>query len=163
MQDHLNRLEQLRGAEMQQIVDTYVDSAIQLTNSKIGYFAMLSFNEDTLTMLGWSKSAMEACQMVGKPIIYKIEEVGLWGDCVRERQAIVTNDYANSKTPNKKGYPKGHVEVVRHLNVPVNESTKIRGILGVGNKDKDYTMEDMQQLQGFADSGWDVVKQALRL
>jgi GAF domain-containing protein len=163
MQAKLNQLEQLRDKPMQETIDAYVDAAIELTGSQIGYFAILSWSEDELTMLGWSKTAMDACQMVGKPIIYKLEETGLWGDCVREREAVITNDYEKSNAPNKKGYPKGHVAVTRHMNVPVRDSKKIRGILGVGNKTSDYSMSEAQQLQEFADNGWKYVREALAL
>jgi hypothetical protein len=67
---------------------------------------------------------------------------------------VVTNDYAASRSPTKKGYPSGHVAVVRHMNVPINQGSKIRGILGVGNKNVDYTDGEAAALQKFADEGW---------
>jgi hypothetical protein len=49
------------------------------------------------------------------------------------------------------------------MNVPVRDSKKIRGILGVGNKTSDYSMSEAQQLQEFADNGWKYVREALAL
>jgi hypothetical protein len=149
--------EQVKGLQTkdwQIAVDLYVEEAIRLTESTIGYFAILSWFEDELTMLGWSKTAMDACRLITKPIKYKVVETGLWGDCVRYRRPVVTNDYANATSPNKRGHPSGHVPVVRHMNVPINQGDKIRGILGVGNKPLAYTDGDAQRLQQFADEGW---------
>ncbi|MBI5250084.1 MAG: GAF domain-containing protein [Desulfomonile tiedjei] len=134
MADFFEEMKMIATQDWQIAVDMYVDEAIKITDSKIGYFAILSWGEDELTMLGWSKTAMEACKSITKPIKYRLVETGLWGDCVRVRRAVVTNDYASSNNPNKKGYPSGHVVVVRHMNVPINQGPKIRGILGVGNK-----------------------------
>ena len=130
------------------VVDVYVDEAIAITQSKIGYFAVMNENEDVLTMIGWSKTAMDACSMIQKPIIYPIVETGLWGDCVRERKPVITNDYENSTRITKKGYPDGHVEVIHHMNVPIMEGSKIVGILGVGNKESGYTEEDIEKITG---------------
>lgn len=163
MNQALRRMEQLKNAPTQEAVDAFVEEAIRITQSKIGYYALLNFSEEQLTMLGWSKSAMEACRMVAKPIVYKITDTGLWGDCVRYRKPCITNDYATAKTPNKKGYPGGHIEVVHHLNVPIWEGEKIRGILGVGNKPMRYMDSDANTLQDFANQGWPFLRTAMKL
>ena len=163
MEDFFTKIDSLRTREWQRAVDLYVEHAILTTRSQIGYFAFLSWSEDSLTMLGWSKSAMDACKTITKPIKYQLVDTGLWGDCVRERRPVITNDYANSRAPNKKGYPSGHVVVVRHMNVPIEKGPKIRGILGVGNKDSDYTAQDAESLQKFANEGWERMTRILAL
>jgi GAF domain-containing protein len=133
--------------------NTLVEEAVRLTGSAIGYFAVLNEADDELIMISWSQSAMAACSMSDKPIIYPLEATGLWGDCIRERQPVITNDYEACERVTKKGYPDGHVNVVRHMNVPIWESGQIIGILGVGNRDTDYSEEDAQLLQEFANAG----------
>jgi len=125
-----------------------IEKAIAATNSKIGYYA--DYDEDTeiLTMVGWSMSAMANCKLITKPIIYPLDETGMWGDAVRERKAVITNDYKNLVKPTKKGYPTGHVEVIKHVNIPVIKDGKIVGVLGVGNKETDYTDTDVKTLEG---------------
>jgi hypothetical protein len=163
MENFFEKIKKMTTRDWTTAVDMYVDEAIRLTNSQIGYFAILSWTEDELTMLGWSKSAMDACKSITKPIRYKLVETGLWGDCVRERKPVVTNDYAGSIRPNKKGYPKGHVQVVRHMNVPIHHGVKIRGIMGVGNKTADYSALDAETLQRFANEGWEAMGKILAL
>jgi hypothetical protein len=86
-----------------------------------------------------------------------VESTGLWGDCVRERKAVITNDYKNCTRPTKKGTPEGHVPVVRHMNVPVMAGESIKGILGVGNRSADYTKEHATLLQSFANAAWPIM------
>ena len=112
MANFFDEIDRMHMNEWQRAVDLYVEEAIRITESTIGYFALMSWNEDALTMLGWSKTAMDACRAITKPIRYKLVETGLWGDCVRQRCAVITNNYANSTSPTKKGYPSGHVTVV---------------------------------------------------
>ena len=48
--------------------------------------------------------------------------------------------------PEKKGYPKGHVHICRHMNVPVFAGSKIVLVAGVGNKKEEYDDADVRQL-----------------
>jgi GAF domain-containing protein len=63
--------------------------------------------------------------------------MGLWGEAMRQRKPIITNDYT-APDPLKKGQPEGHVKILRHMNVPVLDQGKIVVIAGVGNKDAPY-------------------------
>jgi GAF domain-containing protein len=139
-------------------VNRLVEEAVRLTASRIGYYAVLNEQGDSLTMLGWSMSAMASCAMVEQPIQYPVEKTGLWGDCIRERRPVITNDYQNCTKPTRKGYPHGHVHIVRHANIPVWNDTQIVGILGVGNKETDYTDEDIRMLCDFAQRVWTLCK-----
>jgi GAF domain-containing protein len=156
--DSIKALRMMANPTRRQVVNCIVEEAIRLTSSKIGYFALLNEAEDELKMLGWSKSAMNACAMIDKPIIYPLEQTGLWGDCVRERGPVIVNDYAESTRVTKKGYPPGHVELIRHMNVPMHGGGRLAGILGVGNKDADYTDADAAALQKLADDVWRIVR-----
>ncbi|MBF0479692.1 MAG: GAF domain-containing protein [Candidatus Omnitrophica bacterium] len=114
----------------------------RLTDSTISYFATVNASQNELTMIGWSMSAMMNCTMIDKPLVYKMVDTGLWGDAVRERKPVFTNDYFNLVKATKKGYPKGHVNVRRHLNLPISEDGKVAFVVGVGNKKEAYNDED---------------------
>ena len=129
----LLHLGQLTDAPMQEITDFALEQAVRLTESKIGYLAFMNEDETGLTMHSWSRTAMQQCAIIDKPIVYPMETTGLWGEAVRQRKPVVTNDYS-ARNPLKKGYPGGHVEVVRHMNVPVFDGERIVAVAGVGNK-----------------------------
>ena len=129
----------------------------RLLESPISYFASVEDNEHTLIMRGWSRNVMDACSTIEKPLVYKLEETGLWGDAVRERGIVITNDYKGCKKPTKKGHPEGHVNVVRHMNIPITKNGVIVGVTGVGNKATDYTEADGKKLIEIMDKVWDIV------
>ena len=147
--------------ELKAFVDCFVDGAVNITSSKLGYFAAMNDAGDELIMLGWSRTAMKMCSIIDKPLRYPLEQTGVWGDCIREKGPVVINDYQNCERPTRKGYPSGHIHVVRHMNIPIWEDDRTVGILGVGTKEEDYTEEDIQSLQAYAQEVWDVVKQGV--
>jgi len=142
----------------QVITDFTLEKAIALTGSAIGYLAFMNEDETVLTMYSWSRQAMKECLVETKPLVYPVETTGLWGEAVRHRQPIITNDYA-APNPIKKGYPKGHVQVRRHMNIPLFDRERIVLVAGVGNKEEPYGKSDIQQLTLLMDGMWKIIKQ----
>jgi PAS domain S-box-containing protein len=151
------RLSQMTRATLQEITDFALEEAVRLTKSKIGYLAFTNEDETVLTMQAWSKTAMVECAVTDKPFIYPLETTGLWGEAVRQRQPIITNDYA-AANPHKKGYPGGHVDIRRHLNIPVFDGDHIVAVAGVGNKEEDYDEADVRQLTLLMNGMWWQIK-----
>ena len=163
----LLRLSQLADSPLQEITDFTLEEAVRLTGSKIGYLAFMNDDETVLTMHSWSKTAMQECAIIDKPIVYPVETTGLWGEAVRQRRPVITNDYA-APNPLKKGHPEGHVEIVRHMNVPVFEGDRIVAVAGVGNKEQPYDDSDVRELTLLTQGMWRLIQrnqaeEALRL
>jgi PAS domain S-box-containing protein len=156
----LLQLNQMTKATLNEITDYALEHAVQLTKSTIGYFAFLNEDESILTMHSWSKSAMAECAINEKPMIYPVVTTGLWGEAVRQRQPVITNDYA-ADNPLKKGYPPGHVAVKRHMNIPVFEGSRIVLVAGVGNKTDEYNQNDVKQLTLLMEGMWRLMKRNL--
>lgn len=152
----LLQLNQMTEAPLQEITDFALEEAVKLTQSKIGYLAFMNEDETVLTMHSWSKNAMKQCRMRNKPKIYPIETTGLWGEAVRQRRPIITNDYAAASL--KKGYPEGHVHVIRHMNIPVFDGERIVAVAGVGNKNKEYNESDVRQLTLLMQGMWQLIQ-----
>jgi len=151
------QLSRMTKATLKEITDFALEEGVRLTKSQIGYLAFLNEDETVLTMQAWSKTAMEQCAVVDKPLVYPLETTGLWGEAVRQRQPIITNDYA-APNPYKKGYPEGHVVIRRHLNIPVFDGDRLVAVAGVGNKDDDYDESDVRQLTLLMNGMWWQIK-----
>jgi PAS domain S-box-containing protein len=147
------QLSQMTKASLKEITDFALEEGVRLTKSKIGYLAFMNEDEMVLTMQAWSKTAMKECEVTDKPLVYPLETTGLWGEAVRQRRPIITNDYT-APNPYKKGYPEGHVEIRRHLNIPVFDGYRIVAVAGVGNKDEDYDESDVRQLTLLMNGMW---------
>jgi PAS domain S-box-containing protein len=153
----LVQLNEMTGASLQGITDFALESAVTLTNSTIGYLAFMNEDESVLTMHSWSKTAMAECAMQTKPMVYPVATTGLWGEAVRQRKPVFTNDYL-APNPLKKGLPEGHVPVLRHMNAPIFDGERIVIVAGVGNKDAPYDDSDARQLTLLMQGMWLLVQ-----
>ncbi len=153
----LLQIGQMTDVSLKEITNFALEKAVELTHSKIGYLAFLNEDETILTMHAWSENAMNECAISDKPLEYIVSETGLWGEAVRQRKAIITNDYS-APNPWIKGNPEGHVQIIRHMNAPVFEKGKIVLVAGVGNKDTDYTENDVQQLTLLMQGMWRIIE-----
>jgi PAS domain S-box-containing protein len=149
----LLKLSRMTDATLQEITDFALQEAINLTKSKVGYLAFTNEDETVLNMFAWSESARGACNVPDKPTVYPVESTGLWGEAIRQRKPIITNDYS-APNPYKRGLPKGHIQLKNHMNVPVFEGEHIVAVAGVGNKDEDYDDSDVRQLTLVMDGMW---------
>ena len=131
-----------------------LDEACLLTGSAIGFYHFLDQDQKTLSLQAWStRTTGEYCTAGGAGAHYNIDEAGIWVDCIRQRAAVIHNDYASVKT--KRGLPPGHAALIRELVIPVFRNELIVAILGVGNKSIHYSDLDVQTVSQFADMAWD--------
>jgi PAS domain S-box-containing protein len=151
------QLNHMADRPLKEISDFALEHAVALTKSKIGYLAFANEDETVLTMNSWSKEAMAECEMSDKPLVYPVETTGLWGEAVRQRKPVVTNTYTASN-PLKKGIPEGHVNLIRHMNVPIFDNGRIAIVAGVGNKEEDYDDSDLRQLTLLMEGVWSLIQ-----
>ncbi|OQA35592.1 MAG: hypothetical protein BWY53_00748 [Parcubacteria group bacterium ADurb.Bin326] len=133
-----------------------LDKIVQLTQSSIGFFHLVSDDQKTVYLTTWNGEAMDSCK-APKIGHYPLTEAGNWVDCVRQKKPIIYNDFPNS--PNQKGMPQGYVSLKRFMSIPVIEDDKVRIIFGVGNKPEDYTENDTTKIQIFANTLQNIIKQ----
>ncbi|OPY25406.1 MAG: cyclic-di-GMP phosphodiesterase [Methanocella sp. PtaU1.Bin125] len=150
-------LNQMTEADLQEITDFALEEGVRLTRSRIGYLAFMNEDETVLTMHSWSRSAMAECAVLNRTKEYPIVTTGLWGEAVRQRRPVITNDYA---TPGawKRGCPPGHVPIRRHMNVPVFDGSRIVAVAGVGNKEEEYDESDVRQLTLLMQGMWRLIQ-----
>jgi PAS domain S-box-containing protein len=114
-------------------------------------------DETVMTVQLWSREAMAECKVPGPPKVFPIETTGLWGEAVRQRRPVITNDYA-APNPWKRGTPEEHVRITRHMNLPVIVGGRIVLVAGVGNKGEDYNDADVNQLTLLMEGMWRLIE-----
>ena len=143
---------------LDEIMQFTLDETESLTGSMAGYFHFVSDDQMTISLQAWSTITVEnMCRVDGVRQHYSLDQAGVWADCIRQRKAVVHNDYAS--LPDRKGLPDGHAPVIREMAVPVMRDGKIVAVLGVGNKPKNYTTDDVDAVFRLADYTWDIIKQ----
>ena len=142
---------------LDELLEATLDEAEELTGSKIGFYHFLEEDQQTLSLQNWStRTKRDFCTAQGKGLHYPVSQAGVWVDCIHQRRPVIHDDYA--ALPHRKGLPPGHAPVVRELVVPVFRGEKIVAILGVGNKPRSYTPEDVETVSLLADLAWSIVE-----
>lgn len=150
-------LNNMTDSDERELTHFAMEAAVSLTGSTIGYVAFMNEDESVLTMYAWSKQAMRECAISDKPVVYPVATTGLWGEAVRQRKAVITNNY-EAPNPLKKGTPDGHVHVLRHMNAPTFDGGRIVLVAGVGNKKTYYGDDDVRQLSLLMSGLWSIIR-----
>lgn len=138
------------------ILINVLENACRLTKSPIGYLYFYNEENEVFTNFAWSESVHKNCTMKEKPVVYQLKNTGLWGEAVRQRRPIITNDY-QSPNPYKRRIPEGHNPLTRHMNVPIFQKDKIVAVIGMGNKETPYNESDVRQLILLMNIAWKII------
>jgi PAS domain S-box-containing protein len=140
-------------------LDSALQEAIAITGSAIGYLYLYDEAKREFTLNSYSKDVMKECAIADVKICYELDRTGIWGEAVRQRGPILLNDFA-ADHPLKKGYPEGHAKLRRFLTVPIVMEGAVVAVVGVANKQEEYTDSDVTQLNLLMDSVWKMVQRA---
>ena len=156
MRIRLDLIEFAEKHSLNELLRKTLDEVVAISGSRIGFYHFVEKDQKTLSLQAWSTRTLnEFCGTEGYDRHYSIDQAGVWVDCVREKRAVVHNDYAS--LPHRRGMPAGHAPVIRELTVPVIKDDLIVAILGVGNKESDYADDDIQTVSFIADVTWEIV------
>lgn len=155
----LFRITQSKFESIQELLDSALNEAVLLTNSKIGF--IYHYNEKTqlFTRNSWSKDVLNECDISvsDEKRNYHLNAIGFWGEAVRQRKPIIDNHFQEADIL-KKGYPEGHSMLNNFLVIPVFNDNEIVATVGVANKDSDYDDTDVMQLKLMMDTVWKIVQ-----
>jgi PAS domain S-box-containing protein len=151
--ESLLRINSRPAENIQDLLDFALHEAVSLTGSKIGYIYFYSEEKKEFTLNTWSKGVLPLCSVMDQQTVYQLDKTGIWGEAVRQRKAIIINDFA---APNelKKGLPEGHVPLESFLTIPVFSGGEIVATAGVANKEGKYDESDVRQLTLMMDAVW---------
>lgn len=142
---------------LHELLQKTLDEVCIITSSPIGFYHFVEADQKTLSLQAWSTSTLkEYCKANGEGLHYNLDKAGVWADCVRERKPIIHNNY--DALANRKGLPEGHAKLVRELVVPIMRDGLIVAILGIGNKEIEYTDKDIELVSYFADVAWEITQ-----
>jgi PAS domain S-box-containing protein len=155
--ESLVKISQQSVDSVQELLDSALEEAIDLTGSKIGYIYHYDEKKEEFTLNTWSREVMKECTIADPQSLYHLDKTGLWGEVVRQRKPVLLNDY-HAPHPLKKGYPEGHTPLYRYLTIPIFSADNIVGVVGVANKKHDYEQSDIRQLTLLMDAVWRIAE-----
>jgi PAS domain S-box-containing protein len=155
--ERLVRLAHYRASSVQSLLEYALEEAIDLTKSKLGYIFHYNERDTLFTLNTWSKNVFLDCTVAEPKSVYQLSGTGCWGEVVRQRKPFLTNNY-HQEMKFARGIPEGHFPLNRFLSVPIFNRDEIVAVIGVANKDEDYTQTDVHQLTLLMDNTWKVVE-----
>ncbi|MEE4134444.1 MAG: PAS domain-containing protein [Desulforhopalus sp.] len=152
------RLKKMAGSHrLVEILQTTVDEAEVLTDSRIGFYHLLAKDWPTGFTQAWSTNTIgKMCQVAGRESSCAMNHAGLWPECIEQGRPVVHNELAT--LPGYHRLPPGHPGVTRELVVPVVRGEVVVALLGVGNKPVPYTDQDVEVMVTLADLLWDIAE-----
>jgi PAS domain S-box-containing protein len=143
-------------ATLDELLQATLDAAEIVTESKIGYFHFLDAAEQAVLLQHWSTNTLgQSCTLEGKGHRSEITAAGVWAESVRQRKAVIINDY--QAWPNRVGLPAGHSPLARMISAPVIRNSKVVALIGVGDRESDYDAADVEAVTLLAAEAWDIV------
>ncbi|HEX2924170.1 MAG TPA: PAS domain-containing protein, partial [Chloroflexota bacterium] len=152
----LIRLNQMAGESLRTLADFALEEGVRLTESKIGHLAFADESESVLTLYSGSRAAADGGRVKHPPMTVRLDAGGPWGEVVRRRRPVITNDYSAADL-SKRGLHEGHAQLVRHLCVPVFDGDRIVVVAAVANKAEPYNESDARQLMLIMNGMWQII------
>lgn len=152
--DTLLRLGMMEKYSLQEKYDFIMQRIIQITRSEAGYMALVDTGQTRLSlcsMFSKDRQRSEAAEPCQPNESRRIEDGGLPGNAVRQKKAIIDNDFEGSG--NGSVYPY-QLQVRRHLDVPIYNSGRIVVVAGVCNNSSDYDNSDIRQMAMLLEGMW---------
>jgi len=146
-------LHQISLESARDIKSFIVNKCIEITGSKLVYVGFIDEDETVLKSTFWSENIIDMCQLdYDRSLRFNIKTGGLWAEPIRQRKAIIINDYEEPH-PFKKGLPDGHISIKRFMGIPILYKDKVVLAGCFANKEEPYDENDIIHatllLQGF--------------
>lgn len=148
---------QMSDVKIRELSTSVLNECIRISESEMGFFGFLNEDETLLTVDLWMGNVIESCAVHDRPLEFPTAGAGIWAEAIRQRKPFILNDFSRPDTRSK-GYPEGHVPVIRLMSIPVIDEGKVVAEASVANKRSDYTESDCLHVQLFLENVWGILK-----
>ena len=157
MQFRLRLILKADSITLDELLQTTLDEIEGFTGSVVSFFHFIQPGQSKLVKQFWSTNTIQwICNVKGENGHHDLDSAGIWADCVRMKKPDVHNDFM--KVEGRKGYPDGHVALVRVMTLPIIRDGQVVAVFGVGNKPKNYSDKDVDLVSSLADFAWDIIE-----
>ena len=155
--ESLVKIAQLGTDHHNEILNLSLGEVIKLTDSKCGYIYLYNEGKNCLELNTWAGETGGIGIQEDRQVICTIDQIGILGKAVLEGKPLIFNDTQKPDLATN-GYPSSIKEVKRHLFYPVFRTGRMTALVSVANKEIDYTLADMQQLNLMIDTVWNLLE-----
>ncbi|HON86572.1 MAG TPA: PAS domain S-box protein, partial [Syntrophorhabdaceae bacterium] len=145
-------LHQISHESIKDIKKFIVEKLIEITGSKLTYIGFVNEDETVLKTTIWSENILDICRLNHGSLEFDIKKGGLWAEPVRQKRAIIVNNYEEQSTL-KKYLPNDHIPIKRFMGIPIFDKDRVVMLGCFANKEEPYDESDVMHvkllLQGF--------------
>ena len=142
--------ETFKCESVEDVAHTCLTVAEELTGSQFGFIGEVTstgrFDTFAISNPGW-----DACKMPGSEATRSIKNMefrGIDRSVLREEKSRIVNDPESH--PDRIGTPRGHPPITSFLGVPLKNSGKTIGIIGLANKESGYDPADQKNIESLS-------------
>ena len=150
-------LTQLSTSDAQELLKRALDDIMLITHSQIGYVGLLDEKGSALSIRQFSAQGLDGRHINEGARLFKIDDVCLWAETIRQAEPVVMNDHDAHMTA-WIGELFGNVSIDMHMCVPILERGRVVGVAGLGTTDSPYTSNDAADVSFLADRTWSLVR-----
>ena len=133
-----------------------LDLVEDLTYSCISFLHFYESEDKSTELTIWSERTLEEHFETTGGAHLLIDEEGICADAQRELTTVMFNNYSDYE--HKHGLPEGNTELKRLICVPVVDDGQVIMVVGIGNRDSDYTGLEMETVQLIANEMWRIIQ-----
>ncbi len=150
-------ISQRKAESVESLLDYSLNEVLKLTGSRFG--GLYKYDEETeeFSQMHWTREVLETCAIRNPSRVFPLRENSIWSAAIHRRSPFTINDF-NAPDLQRKGCPAGHIPLFRFLEVPVFREGRIVAVVGVANKQSDYTAHDERHLSLMMDAIWKIVE-----
>ena len=149
-------IEKNYAKDMNSLIRFTLDTAERLTISKAAFFLFFNENEKTFQFQAASTNASAESEIhPSSGFTITPEMASIWDECVKKKEPLLYNNFEFLDKMNR--FPDGHIPVTKMLLFPIVREDNVVAVMGIGNKDADYTKKDVETVSLISDSLWNVI------
>ncbi|MDX2428847.1 MAG: PAS domain S-box protein [Xanthomonadales bacterium] len=133
-----------------------LDLVEDLTYSNISFLHFYVNEESTTELTIWSERTLEEYFETGDDADHPIDEAGVCADAQRQLSTVMFNQYADYE--HQHGLPGGKAELERLICVPVIDDGQAILVVGIGNRESEYTDLEKETVQLIANEMWRIIQ-----
>lgn len=146
-----------------EIQDTFyllLESLIGFTDSSFGFLGEVLYDEkgqpylksNAISNISWNKEIEKYYQQHFRVGMEFRDLDTLFGWVLLNKETMIANEVENNSNRSPRGTPHGHPQLHRFLGIPIFKGERFVGMVGLANKEKPYTQEDVDFLKPFLSS-----------
>lgn len=145
-----------RHASPDGVIDLYLEEAVRLTGSRIGFFHLVADDGQTLLFQSAYGIPKVPPSAPGPERAPRGDGPPMFGEVLRSGKPAISNE--PPRMPGDLPPPPGIPPVDRELLVPILEGGRPVAIMGVANRETPYGDDDADRLSLVADNAWLIIR-----